>query len=148
MIRIAQRFICRPVGFCSILVLCHLVASAAPLQLISTSSQSSAPGVGGDSIPWGVSTNGRYVLFESIATDLVVGDTNNASDIFVRDLAGGTTALVSVSTNGGVGNGLSRSSVFTPDGRCVAFVSEANNLVGSDTNKLADVFLRDLPSGT
>jgi Tol biopolymer transport system component len=108
-------------------------------------------GTGGgndDSIPAGISTDGRFVVFESSARDLVSNDTNGAPDVFVRDLVAGTTLLVSVSTNSSVGNGASRSSVMTPDGRCVAFVSSANNLVPNDTNGIPDVFVRDLQSST
>jgi Tol biopolymer transport system component len=101
-------------------------------------------GGNGDSLPVGLSTNGRYAVFESSASDLVSGDTNGATDVFVRDLAEGTTILVSVSANGDVGNGASRSPAMTPDGRYVAFVSAANNLVAGDTNGIADVFVRDL----
>jgi Tol biopolymer transport system component len=104
-------------------------------------------GGNGDSIPTGISSNGQYVLFESSASDLVPGDTNSASDIFVRDLVADTTLLVSVSTNGGPANGASRGSVITPDGRYVAFVSEASNLVAGDTNRIADVFVRDMQAG-
>ena len=104
---------------------------------------------GGDdnSVPVDLSTNGRYAAFQSSASNLVAGDTNGATDIFVRDLVEGTTILVSVSTNGDVGNGASRNAVMTPDGRYVAFVSEANNLVARDTNGIPDVFVRDLQSG-
>src|ERR1039457_1626637 len=105
---------------------------------------SGTAGGNGDSFPSAVSTNGRYALFESSASDLVPGDTNNATDVFVRDLFGGTTLLVTVSTNGGSANGVSRSAVMTPDGRYVAFVSMASNLVPGDTNGIADVFVRDL----
>ena len=66
----------------------------------------------------------------------------------MRDLVAGTTIPVSVSTNGDLGDGASRSAVMTPDGRYVAFVSAANNLVPGDTNGIADVFLRDLQLGT
>ena len=104
-------------------------------------------GGNGDSLPAAVSTNGRYALFESGASDLVPGDTNSATDVFVRDLVNGATLLVSVGTNGGVANGPSRSSVMTPDGRYVAFVSAASNLVPGDTNGIADVFVRDLQGG-
>jgi len=101
-------------------------------------------GGNGDSLPLGLSTNGQYAVFESGASDLVARDTNNATDVFVRDLVSGTTLLVSVSTNGLVGNGASRSPAMTPDGRYVAFVSAANNLVAGDTNRIPDVFVRDL----
>jgi hypothetical protein len=105
-------------------------------------------GGNGDSFPTGISTNGQFALFESSAGDLVANDTNKASDIFVRDLGNGLTTLVSVSTNGNSGNGASRGSVMTGDGRYVAFVSAATNLVPGDTNGIADVFVRDLQAGT
>ncbi len=104
-------------------------------------------GGNGDSLPSAVSSDGRYALFESSASDLVPGDTNNASDGFVRDLVSGTTLLVSVSTSGGVGNGESRNPAMTPDGRYVAFVSAASNLVSGDANGIADVFVHDLRDG-
>jgi Tol biopolymer transport system component len=99
-----------------------------------------------DSLPASISADGRFVLFESRASDLVPGDTNQASDIFVRDLSSNLTLLVSVGTNGAVGNGSSFSAALTPDGRFVAFVSTARNLVPGDTNGIADVFVRDLQS--
>ena len=105
-------------------------------------------GGNGDSLPADLSTNGRYAVFTSGANNLVPGDTNNATDIFWRDLVTGTTVLVSVSTNGEVGNGVSRSPAMTPDGRYVAFVSAASNLMPGDTNGLADIFVRDLEGGT
>ncbi len=100
-----------------------------------------------DSVPAGLSTNGRYAVFESSASDLVAGDTNGAADVFVRDLTEATTILVSASTNGSVGDGESRSAAMTPDGRYVAFVSAATNLVAGDTNGIPDVFVRDLQTG-
>jgi len=105
-------------------------------------------GGNGDSFPTGISTNGQFALFESSASDLVAGDTNNASDIFVRDVVNGLTTLISVSTNGNNGNGTSRGSVMTGNGRYVAFVSTASNLVPGDTNGIADVFVRDLQADT
>jgi hypothetical protein len=105
-------------------------------------------GGNGDSFPTGISTNGQFALFESSASDLVANDTNNASDIFVRDVVNGLTTLVSVSTNGTSGNGTSRGSVMTGNGHYVAFVSAASNLVPGDTNNIADVFVRDLQAGT
>ncbi len=104
-------------------------------------------GGNGDSLPAGLSTNGQFALFESSASDLVAGDTNDATDIFVRNLLNGTTLLVSTGTNGVSANGVSRSSVMTPDGRYVALVSAASNLAPGDTNGIADVFVRDLQTG-
>ena len=79
-------------------------------------------GGNGDSLPVGISTNGKCVLFESTAGNLVANDINNAKDVFVRDLINGTTTLVSVNTNGWGGNGASRDPAMTPDERYVAFV--------------------------
>jgi len=96
------------------------------------------------------SANGRFVLFESSADNLVPGDTNFSSDIFVRDTclgaAGGctpSTKLVTVATDGGVGNNTNESPRISPDGRFVAFIGHASNLVPGDTNGSRDVFVRD-----
>jgi hypothetical protein len=105
-------------------------------------------GGNGDSFPTAISTNGQFALFESAASDLVANDTSLANDIFVRDLVNGVTTLVSVSTNGGSANGASYHSAMTPDGRYVAFVSAASNLVAGDANGIPDVFVRDLQAGT
>ncbi|HEX4122853.1 MAG TPA: hypothetical protein VH619_19735 [Verrucomicrobiae bacterium] len=105
-------------------------------------------GGNGDSWPSAISADGRYVLFDSVASDLIANDTNGAKDIFLRDTVSGMTSLVSVSTNGGVGNGESREAVMTPDGRYVAFASVASNLVPNDTNGIPDVFVRDMQAGT
>ncbi len=86
-------------------------------------------------------------FFQSAASDLVAGDTNAATDIFVRDTVNNTTTLVSIGTNGAIGNGASRGATITPDGRYVAFVSAAANLVVGDTNGIQDVFVRDLQLG-
>ena len=104
-------------------------------------------GCNGDCLPACLAPDGRYVLFESSASDLVPGDTNNATDIFLRDLTTGTSLLVSVSTNGTPGNRASRGAVTTPDGRYAAFVSAASDLVAGDTNGIADVLVRDLQMG-
>jgi Tol biopolymer transport system component len=95
-----------------------------------------------------VSTNGRYVVFQSDATDLLLGDTNEASDVFVRDLQTGSNILVSVAMDGGWGNGASSDPIMTPDRRYVAFWSEASNLVPGDTNAMPDLFVRDLMNQT
>ena len=108
-------------------------------------------GTGGgdqDATPVAVSTNGQFVLFESAADNLVAGDSNSASDVFVRDLVNGITTLVSVNTNGVPGNGASYSPAMTPDGRYVVFASAATDLVPGDTNGISDIFVRDLVSET
>ena len=79
------------------------------------------------------------------------GDTNNARDVFVRDLAGKTTERVSVSSTGAQTAPVGRDSTgpsISGDGRYVAFQSEANNLVGDDPNFGVDVFIRDRTAAT
>ncbi len=92
--------------------------------------------------------DGRYVVFQSEANDLVPNDLNDQSDVFLRDLVAGTTQLISVNAAGSAsGNGKSLHAVITPDGRYVAFASSASDLVGQDNNGLMDVFVRDLHTG-
>lgn len=105
-------------------------------------------GGNGHSLADAVSTNGRYVLFESDASDLVANDTNGFTDVFERDLVAGTTMLISVATNGGSGSGRSFYPVMTPDGRYVAFLSTSSNLVAGYTNGCEGVFVRDTINGT
>jgi Tol biopolymer transport system component len=105
-------------------------------------------GGNGHSTYGGMSADGRYVVFQSDASDLVAGDKNRATDIFVRDLVAETTVRASVSTSGIEGNGVSTSPVITPDGRYVAFLSKASNLVANDNNGIPDVFVRDLVLNT
>ncbi|NJC70769.1 hypothetical protein HC031_13740 [Planosporangium thailandense] len=95
-----------------------------------------------------MSANGRYVAFYSQASNLVAGDTNGTGDIFVRDRVAGTTTRVSVATGGRQANGTSRGVSISADGRYVAFMSDASNLVAGDTNKTDDVFVRDRVAGT
>jgi Tol biopolymer transport system component len=94
-----------------------------------------------------ISANGRYVAFDSPATNLVAGDTNGWVDVFVRDRAAGETRRVSVGPTGRQGNFQSWASVISADGRYVAFSSLSTNLVAGDTNTEADVFVRDLVTG-
>ena len=94
-----------------------------------------------------MSADGRYVTFESEASNVVPGDTNHARDVFVRDLRSGTTERVSVATDGTQANSDSLIPAISADGRYVAFESDAN-LVPGDTNEGWDVFVRDLRSGT
>jgi Tol biopolymer transport system component len=110
-----------------------------------------AAGRGGgnsDCVALAFSTNGQFVLFESDSDDLVAQDTNRFNDLFVRDLAAGTTRLITVAMDGGGANGRSRDATMTPDGRFVAFVSAATNLVADDTNRIYDVFVHDLEIGS
>jgi WD40-like Beta Propeller Repeat len=91
-----------------------------------------------------ISADGRYVTFTSSASNLVVGDTNGVSDIFVHDMKTGQTQIVSIASDGLQGNGYSYWSSITVDGRYLAFASNATNLVGGDTNGHNDIFVTDL----
>ncbi len=112
---------------------------------VSVSSDGSEGNYGG--IRPSISADGRFVAFESDATNLVNGDTNGKEDIFLHDRITGETSLVSVSSGGGQGNGGSYTPSISADGRFVAFESDASNLVSGDTNRLRDVFLHDRITG-
>jgi Tol biopolymer transport system component len=94
-----------------------------------------------------ISADGRFVAFASTATNLVRGDNNGVTDIFVRDRQTGVTTRVSVSSAGAEANGVSGSPSISADGRYVVFESRATNLVSGDTNGFQDIFLRDLVTG-
>jgi Tol biopolymer transport system component len=98
----------------------------------------------GGSTAGGISADGRYVVFESDAPNLVRGDTNHASDVFLHDQASGVTKRVSVSSKGRQANRPSGFATISADGRYVAFSSLASNIVPGDTNRISDVFVRDL----
>jgi Tol biopolymer transport system component len=93
------------------------------------------------------SGNGRYISFQSDASNLVGGDSNGARDVFVRDLQEGTTTRVSTDSIGNQGDADSFSPWISRDGRSVVFWSDAVNLVQNDTNGVSDVFLHDLETG-
>ena len=81
-----------------------------------------------------LSSDGRFVAFESDATNLVPGDTNGVADVFVRDRLTATTERVSVDSAGAQANDRSDFPAISADGSVVAFVSTATNLVPDDTN--------------
>lgn len=94
-----------------------------------------------------VSANGLFVAFDSRAGNLVPGDANNTSDVFVHDRLSGATDRVSLSSAGVEGNGASTIPSISADGRHVAFESEASNLVPGDTNGQKDIFVHDRQTG-
>jgi Tol biopolymer transport system component len=97
-----------------------------------------------------ISADGRFVLFGSSAANLVPGDTNGVSDVFVHDRKTGTTSRVSVTSDGEQGRGHSSPwpGGLSADGRYVVFGSRAWNLVPGDTNRAGDVFRHDRRTGT
>jgi Tol biopolymer transport system component len=88
------------------------------------------------------STNARYVVFRSSASNLVPADTNGHADIFVRDFAG-QTSRASVASDGTEADGPSSSPRISADGRYVVFASSASNLAPFDSNAVSDVFVHD-----
>ncbi len=93
--------------------------------------------------------DGRWVVFESDAIDLVADDTNGIGDLFLRDLQNNTTVLVSVGAQSWwpPASGRSYGAAITPDGSRVAFVSTAANLVPGLTNRFGEIYVRDVPAG-
>ena len=94
-----------------------------------------------------VSADGRYVAFSSWASNLVPNDTNDESDVFVRDLMTGTTTLVSVASDGTQANGVSFTPSISGNGDVVAFRSDATNLIANDTEGHTDVFVHVISTG-
>ncbi len=126
--------------------------------LVSVNASGTASGNKDSAQSPSISADGRLVAFASDASDLVAGglDSNGRTDVFVRDLVSGTTSLISINSSGTAsGNSASGASVggsvvMTADGRYVAFVSLATDLVEGlvDTNGASDLFVRDLSTGT
>lgn len=119
-------------------------SSSVYLASVGVSSSSS----NGTSKNLSISSNGRYIAFESNATNLVSGDTNNATDVFVFDKQTGTTVRASVDSSGAQANGKSYNPAISGNGQFVVFISTATNLISSDTNFCSDVFVRDLVNNT
>src|ERR1700741_4516663 len=126
-----------------------LLAVPIPAQVTQRVSISTT-GVPGDddSSNASMSADGRYVAFQSSATNLIANDTNGFYDVFVHDRQSGTTDRVSVGAAGAEGNLVSYFPAISADGRYVAFYSQASNLVPGDTWGAADTFVHDRQSGT
>jgi Tol biopolymer transport system component len=88
-----------------------------------------------------ISYDGRYVVFNAGATNLVSGDTEGQNDVFISDLKSGTIKRVSSTKAGVGGNGYSYDPAISGNGRYVAYASAASNLVGGDTNAKYDILL-------
>lgn len=117
------------------------------LQRVSTTA-SGAEAVDGDSKNGRLSADGRFLVFESTATNLVVSDSNSRADIFVKDLQTGAINRVSTTSDGTEANGSSTYAAISNDARYVVFQSDAADLVTGDTNGNIDIFIKDLQTGT
>jgi hypothetical protein len=117
---------------------------------VATLVSASAAGVPGNnhSLFPSISSDGRYVAFNSSASDLVLNDTYSGTDVFVRDVQTASTVLVSLSSQGAHGDDESSWPSISGNGRFVAFQSAAATLVPNDMNAHQDIFVRDLQLGT
>src|SRR5438067_11090755 len=112
-------------------------ASAQTTERVSVDSAGNeqiGPPPDGPTPPPSISADGRFVAFDSRATNLVPGDTNGRSDVFVHDRQTRRTERVSVDSAGTQADAESASPALSADGRFVAFSSSATNLVPGDTN--------------
>jgi hypothetical protein len=122
--------------------------SLGTIRLVSSSPVTSDPADGPSSGP-DISADGRYVTFASEATNLVPGDLNEVTDVFVYDASADSLQLVSrKGATGALGNRASDTPSISRDGAMIAFSSFASNLVGNDTNNRSDVFVRNVTAGT
>ena len=124
------------------------VAVHAKLERVSVSSEGVQANAN-SSLPT-LSDDGRYIVFDSTADNLVAGDTNAARDVFLHDRITGETRRVSVASDGAQANGDS-CAISAPrisgDGRYIVFDSEADNLVPDDNNHTWDIFVHDSKAG-
>jgi len=111
-------------------------------ELVSVAANGGA--ANGPSLFPSISADGRYVAFQSQASNLIAGDTNGASDIFVRDLVDGVTIRA---CDGVQPNSFSFNPALSGDGTVVAFASAATNLGAVDTNNFVDIYVCDLSTG-
>lgn len=128
---------------------CAAAVGCAPATIL-VSVSSGGVAADRDSFAGSVSADGRFAVFASSGTNLLPGVPNPHLQVYLRDTCFGatvgcvsSTTILSVDSNGNAGNLASRRPVITPDGRFVAFVSEASNLLPGDTNRAADIFVRD-----
>ncbi len=111
------------------------------LTLLASVSPTDSP-ANNDSLWCSISEDGRYVAFQSSATNLIIGG-NPWPGIYVRDMVGATTECISLPAGGGNANDVSVKPTITPNGRYVAYRSFASNLIAGDTNGFSDVFVFD-----
>lgn len=132
-----------PAGIRDVFV-CDTLTGFTSLVSVSLTGQ---PGNGPSGTEIAISADGRFVAFDSWASDLVAGDTNGLLDIFVHDRLTGVTQRISVDSAGTEANGVSAGVSMSADARYLAFSSWATNLVPSDMNGVQDIFLHDRLTG-
>lgn len=102
-------------------------------RLVSVASDGTAADSGGNHPS--ISSDGRYIAFDSLSATLVSSDTNNVYDVFVHDIATRQTRRISVAHDGTEGDAISSQPVISGDGRYVAFLTKATNLVTDDNSR-------------
>jgi Tol biopolymer transport system component len=115
-------------------------------EMVSIKSNGS-PGHDDESQSPEISANGRLVVFQSAMDNLVPNDENTGSDVFLYNRKSNKVRRMSVSTNGEEAEGSSTEASISPNGRYIAFVSDADNLIGNDGNGAPDVFVKNRLSG-
>lgn len=132
----------------ALILLSGLVIPQVPLWHIQLVSVSPLGAQGNwESLLPSISADGRFIAFYSTSSNLVANDSNEYSDVFVRDMESGLTELISRNSQGEPGNDSSSYAAISGDGRFVAFLSSANNLVPGDNNGADDLFVRDRQLG-
>ena len=116
------------------------------IVIVSTNSVG-AQAEGNDSYGGRMGADGRFVVFEGFANNLIEGDTNGSSDIFYKNLVTGAITRISQTADGGGGDKGSYSAQISADGRYVVFESDATNLASKDTNLKSDIYRKDLVTG-
>ena len=117
----------------------HLAHTTTRVSIASNGNEANGP-----TLEAAISANGRVVAFSSVASNLVAGDNNNVSDVFMHDRSTGNTARISVNAGGAQGNGPSFAPSVSATGQIVSFHSSATNLVPADNNNVDDVFRFDV----
>lgn len=130
------------VTFVTTMAMPDVLGDTMRISVDSNEQQSNANSINGS-----ISADGRYVVFDSVASNLVENDANQSWDIFLRDRLNETTIRLSQSWQGGDSDGASIDPVISDDGTVVVFSSSATNLVNDDTNQVADIFRVDLLNG-
>lgn len=130
-------------GWADIFVHDRTTGSTRIMSIDSNGASSNGPSF----YPPSISDDGDFVALVSHGSNLVAGDTNGVSDVFVRVRKTGAIERVSVDSAGAEQNGSSYACALSGDGLVVAFESEATNLVAGDANALQDVFVHDRTTG-
>lgn len=146
-----MRYFSMSIGLGPILVLALAAASpgdssGAPIELVNVPIGATRAESNGDSLNVRGSADLRFLVFDSRAENLVVGDTNRRRDVFLKDAQNNTMTLLS-RAGPNAANGDSSGPDITPSGDWIVFASKANNLVAGDTNDQQDIFLFERTSG-